>query len=98
MTKRWAHVIILDRATDEQREAVHAVVKEHARGWWHHMTDAWIVFGHTAKQWRDWTRDAARGGPASVLVLTLPDDPGRRWAYVGPDAKKRMEWVHRNYK
>ncbi len=92
------HVILVDRVSLDEREAIHAVVKEHSRGWWHHFADSWIVGGHTAANWRDWI-GAVKGSTSDVLVLTLPSDQrARRWAARGPRSAKSSDWIKGNYR
>jgi len=94
--------ISVDRATTEQLNAVHEVLKKHAHGWWHHHTNLWIVGGgKNATFWRDLIKDAIGGAltpQASVLVLRLPSETdGRWWAAKGIKAKKMGEWLRNNY-
>jgi hypothetical protein len=94
-----AFLIVLDRASAEQRNAVHEAIKGHANGWWHQFADTWIVGGGvSAAEWRDLLRTHI-SSPAGVLVLRLPDaaSASRNWAMFGPDAKIRAEWIHENY-
>ena len=92
MTK---YVIILDRGSRDQREAVQAIVKQHANEiWWHWFADTWLVEGYTAGFWRDAIRPVITPGSASVLVIELGED----WAYYGPKAAERMKWLHQRVK
>lgn len=91
------HVVLLDRASPEERERTHDAVKENSSGWYHHQTDTWIVRGKTAAEWRDILKSVLDRGPSNLLVFTLPEEGARSWAYWGPNAKKRGEWLHRNY-
>jgi hypothetical protein len=84
-------VIILDRGTRSEREAVQAAVKANANEiWWHWFTDTWLVGGGTAAFWRDVTKHSLVAGPSSVLVLEL----GSSWASFGPNGQERMQWLH----
>jgi hypothetical protein len=89
-------IIVLDRGTSEEREAIHALVKEHARGWWHRYTDLWIVVGlASTPEWRDVLKPAiTRGSESSVMVFQLPES-GIRWAYFGPHSMEKTAWLHR---
>lgn len=93
MDDKPTFVILADRIGPEKREAIHEVVKQHSEGWWHHFTNVWIVRGHTAKFWRDAV--IGLGTPSSVLVLNLPAEKDRTWAYAGPKAEERAEWLHK---
>jgi hypothetical protein len=87
---------VLDHGTPEEREAIHALVKEHANGWWHRFANVWFVGGRTAAWWRDTLRPAKRPG-SSILVLRLPDPDGRAWASIGPNSPERFHWLHATY-
>jgi len=98
MSTNW-YVIILDRAGNEERQSVHEAIKENANGWWHRLENTWIVGGLTASEWRDVAKGAMFKGPSSILVLALPKEEAKRyWAYFGPKAKERSEWLHNNIK
>lgn len=92
------HIIVVDRGTDEELNAVHQVVKAEAKGWWHRFTNVWLVGGRTTNEWRDALQEIIRGGPSSVLVLRLPKHADRHWSYFGPKWKERCEWIHNNYR
>jgi len=85
-------VILANKITDEQRDQIHAAVKEHAAGWWHHFLDSWIAGGHTAQFWRDTLKPAVVKGPASIVVLQLAEPA--KWATFGPT--KHAEWLYTN--
>jgi hypothetical protein len=92
------YLILLDQATAEQIDAVHALMKENANGWWHHFSDAWIVFGKSSSEWRDIVSKCIEEGSASVLVIALPKDKASRsYAYYGTEVDKRIEWLKSNY-
>jgi hypothetical protein len=42
---RPANLVILDRGTPEEREAIQAQIKKSGTAWWHHFQDVWIVKG-----------------------------------------------------
>jgi hypothetical protein len=93
------YVILLDRATPEERAAVQSAIKEKARGWWHHFQDSWIVSGETAKFWRDLVKENLNSPQSAVLVLSLPEEKAKRgWAYFGPRSKDKTKWLHENYR
>jgi len=91
------HIIVLDRATDEQLNEAHQIIKSESKGWWHHYTNVWLVRDRTASDWRDSLKRVVVGGPASVSVFRLPDAGHRKWASYGFKAKARSEWLHKHY-
>jgi hypothetical protein len=102
------YIIVLDRATAAEREAVHEVVKDHANGWWHRFASAWIVGAGSSSvaEWRDLVtealdivRAASDDGEASnagVLVVNLPVFEERDWAFHGKRASERTAWLHKH--
>ena len=90
-------VIILDRASTEQRNAVHELIKVNSRGWWHRFIDVWIASGKTVEEWRDLIAPAI-SNPASVLVIKFPEkEPGNtRWASSGPNSSETFAWFRKN--
>lgn len=93
------HLIAVADATSEQIEAVHALVKEHAKGWWHHYGAVWIVGGdYDVIAWRKVLQPTLKAGDASILVVALPETAERRvWSYYGTSGKKRTEWLKTQY-
>lgn len=94
-------LIAVDRATAEQINQVHELIKSHANGWWHHHTNLWIVGGSDKKPetqrvsfWRDLIRPVLSLGQAKTLVLRLPSKPdGRWWASLRDDGV----WLSKTY-
>ena len=97
-------LIVLDRATGPEREAVHEAVKAHtSRGWWHRFVNVWIVGGgKSVAEWRDVASgalEAAAGlqeqaqSNAAILVFNLPPYDERDWAYHGHAGEERMAWL-----
>jgi hypothetical protein len=97
MSLQSAVMIVLDRATPEEREAVHALVKQHAKGWWHQFSDVWIAGGKTSREWRDILRGTIPGGTSSLLVIALPEEGRRQWSFRGPRVRRRTRWLHTTY-
>jgi hypothetical protein len=91
------YVVIVNEATLLQINRVQELLREKAPDhWWHHFANAWIVGGdRNAAEWRELIAPALEAGPASALVLRLPDDPPERsdWAYYGTDMTERIEWL-----
>jgi len=93
-----AFVILLGYASDEQRERVQALVKEHANGWWHHMPDAWIAGGNDHKFWGNTMAPVVAGTSARVLVLRLPDEESERmFAQRGTVPRGSLDWLWKTY-
>lgn len=88
-------LIALNKATDENREAVQAIVKVHATGWWHNFTDVWIVGGHNAPYWRDLIAPTLMNSTAEVLVLALPSGGGS-WA-TSKVKTANTKWLRETY-
>lgn len=88
-------LIALNKATDENREAVQAIVKVHADGWWHNFTDIWIVGGHSASYWRDLIAPTLMNSTAEVLVMALPLDGGA-WA-TSKVKTANTKWFNETY-
>ena len=77
-------LIATSEANDPQHNAVQAIVKAHARGWWHRVPDVWVVNGHDAAYWRDLIRPVLLLSKAKVVVFQLPPQGGpRNWAIAG---------------
>lgn len=91
------YAISVDRAQASELDRVHAVIKQHADGWWHRHANLWIAGGQTATEWRDLIKPHIQT-PASVLVLKLPAEAARFWAFSGNDASTKCKWFHENYK
>src|SRR5690606_36286918 len=76
------YVISIDRATQEELNRAHQIIKENANGWWHRHATTWIAGGLTAAEWRDLLKDTLRSSQSSVLVLKLPkEEAGSAWAF-----------------
>jgi hypothetical protein len=86
------YVIAINRATPEQRQQVHEIVKANANGWWHAFADCWIVGGKTAAEWRDLVGVVFPIGPGGVLVLKI-DTAGATWAYRATFKDSAKEWL-----
>lgn len=90
-------IILVDRVNAAEREAVHEIVRTHARGWWHRFPDVWIAGGHPPKYWKKLIKPVIPYGSSSVLVLRLPDEPEENdIGYFGIDGEQRLEWLYRN--
>ncbi len=92
------YVILLDRATADEREAVQAIVKDEAQKWWHRFQDVWLATGHSAPEWRELLKPVLGSPTSNLLVFSLPSDPtDRDWSYWGTQADERTAWIKRNF-
>jgi len=97
MKKRF--VVLLDASSDKQDELFLAWLKEKNVGWWHWLTNSWLISnnrGHlTASEIRDKARDIY-GCNNFVIELQGTDDT---WSGFGPNADKRnmFEWIRDNW-
>ena len=84
-----AYVIMVDRATTRQLEAVHQAITANSSTWWHDMSNVWIVIG--PRSHIDWNMIVggtlrAAGVEPKVLILQLPAGFGdRHFAALGMD-------------
>jgi hypothetical protein len=82
---------------------MHQLITANANGWWHHMSNVWVVGSDKPPVWwRDQIMPLLVPLPGmptpSLLVVSLP--PGesfRDWAYFGPDDANQIDWLHENY-
>jgi hypothetical protein len=90
-------VIVLNAATNDEREAVQAIVRVHARGWWHRFADAWIVGGYEPAFWKTLIKPVIPNGSSSVLILALPESAAdKNFAYYGVETEDRNKWLLQN--
>lgn len=91
------YIIIMERATPEELEAVHEIAKAHAESWWHEVENVWIVKGHRARYWRTLIAPVIPYGNSGVVVLGLPvTDPRAEASNYGVDHRARMAWLYDN--
>jgi hypothetical protein len=87
-------VIILDRATSAERNAVHEMIKTHASGWWHHFTNVWIAGGHSTLYWNRLLAPLIPAGQSAILVLKLPEDKTQRqYNMYTRGNNERSKWI-----
>jgi hypothetical protein len=90
-------IILIDGAAPSVIEAIHAIVKENAIGWWHYFGNVWIVGGYTPSEWRDLIRDVIpRGRAVKLLVIELPAEQ-RNWASFMVPNKESNDWLREQY-
>jgi hypothetical protein len=99
VTKRY--VVLLDESTKEQEDQFMDFVKEHRLGWWHWLSNSWLVADRngrvSAAKIRDRLMKTHEGINHIVLELTPDEDT---WAGFGPASKERdmFNWIRRNWK
>ena len=103
MPIKTAHLITVDGLTPYQTNAMHAFVSANADGWWHNMNNVWIVGGpHNAAWWRDHLMPhmAVLPGqlPPALLVVALPPEALRDWAYYGPNNANQIGWLTEQFR
>ena len=97
MTRPSMFVILLDRISDLEREAVHQVIKTNADTWWHRFENVWLAEGRSVHDWRDLVYEVlVRPGSSSVLVLKLPEDE-RWWSLHGTNVREKARWLYETY-
>lgn len=91
-------LLYIHDATDDHREAVQAIVKEHANGWAHHLPDVWIAGGHDHTYWANLIKPVLALSDAGLLVVELPRDKGQRmFAARGKNPEKMLNWLWSTY-
>jgi hypothetical protein len=91
-------LLYVANGTDDHREAVQAIVKEHAQKWWHYFPDVWIVVGHSHKYWGDLVKPVLALSDAGFLALELPRDQAQRhWATRGKVPPGANKWLWESY-
>jgi hypothetical protein len=91
-------LIVLERATDAELDAVQAIAKVHTDEWWHEIENVWIVRGHDAKYWVTLIKPVIPHGPSGVMVLKLPDgDAPSSRSYWAVQGRKRFDWLNKVY-
>lgn len=90
MTRRF--VAIVDDASKEQQDTVTNWLRSTPLGFWHYLTDVWLIADwqdkHTTVTIRDQFRALLPG--KTTLVLTV-EDPNA-WAGFGPS--DGFKWLH----
>jgi len=98
MALKKAFVVALGNASDAQRQAVQAIVKTHADGWWHNLPDVWIAGGHTHTYWADLIHPVLALSSARLTVLELPRSLDHRmFATRGSFPATSGDWLWKTY-
>lgn len=98
MKKRF--IISLNSSTDEQDQELIKFIKDNHLGWWHWITNTWLISDargkFTAKTLRTELRKIFPG--VYLMVFELSEE-GDTWAGFGPTAedKNMFTWVKNNW-
>lgn len=98
MRKRF--VVCLNSSTNEQNEKFKEFIKESRLGWWHWLSNSWLLVDSkgqcTASSLRDQLNRNYPGIHSLVLELRGDDDT---WAGFGPSGedKNMFKWIKENW-
>ena len=98
MKKRF--VVAVDSATKEYNDAFRDYLKSQGLGWWHWLTNVWLLSDSAgclaAQDIRDALRDYYPG--VHTLVIEL-GETGDTWSGFGPksDNKNMFKWLYENW-
>ncbi len=99
MRKRY--VININKSTSSQDKAFVEYLKSSSFGWWHYLSNTWLVVdpigNSTVSEIRDRVRDIFSN--EYNLVIQLNENEGT-WAGFGPsvDSKNMFNWIKNNWK
>lgn len=98
MKKRF--VVAVDSATKEQNDTFREFLKSRGLGWWHWLTNLWLVADGAGRLTAQEIRDVLRQHYPSVhtLVLELREDDDT-WSGFGPssETKNMFKWLRQNW-
>jgi hypothetical protein len=99
MKKRY--IVLLDKSTKEQNDQFLNYLRKHRLGWWHWLTNSWLLSDSAGTLSASIIRDEVKRiyGGVNHFVIELRRD-GEAWSGFGPKAQKRnmFTWIHRNWK
>jgi len=101
MKKRF--IVALDSCTPEQSDAITQYFKDKNVGWWHWLTNLWLVSDSKgqfkASDIRNALKEIAPG--VYTMVLEIRKD-GDTWSGLGPGLgpgeKDMFKWIRNNWK
>jgi hypothetical protein len=89
-------IVAVDDVSAEQRDAITRFFREQNFGWWHWLSDTWLLYADQTEFTTATLRDRIFqiAPTASVLVqnLNVPGD----WALAA--VRESHEWMHRNWR
>lgn len=98
MKKRY--IVCLGNSIKVQDEAFIAYIKEYGLGWWHWLSNVWLIVDSngklSAREIRDKLRLIYPGEHTIVLELS---ENGDTWSGFGPKSEERnmFEWLKTNW-
>ena len=98
MKKRY--IVCIDNSNKEQDESFIAYIKEYGLGWWHWLSNVWLIVDKNGKLSAGEIRDKLRliyvGEHTMVIEMRANGDT---WAGFGPksDDKNMFEWMKKNW-
>ncbi len=99
MSKRF--IVALNSSTTQQDEAFTAYIKAKGLGWWHWLSNIWLVYDPTgdltARQLRNDLMDIYPNVYTIVLELSSGTDT---WSGFGPksEGQDMFEWIRKYWK
>ncbi len=90
MTKRF--VAIVDDATVEQQNAVTSWIRGTDMGFWHYLSDVWLIADWHDKHTTETLRDQLKLLVPGKTTLVLPIQDPNSWAGFGPT--DTFKWLH----
>jgi len=97
MKKRY--VVAIDTGTKEQNDAFVKLLRERGLGWWHWLTNCWLITDSRGQLSASELRDKVQSTfQCNCLVLELRDGDDT-WAGYGPQTEKRdmFKWLKENW-
>lgn len=99
MKKRF--IICVNNSTKEQENNFVEFLKSQKVGWWHWLSNTWLISDNNGKTnasyWRDHSRDVFEN--ENILVIEINNEKDT-WSGFGPstDEKNMFKWLHDNWK
>jgi hypothetical protein len=95
------YIVLLDEATKEQDDQLRNYIKENGLGWWHWLSNSWLLSDPrgtlSASEIRDKINEIYDGVHTIVIELYKGGDT---WAGFGPKTEKKdmFRWFHETWK
>jgi len=93
-------IVALDSYTPEQDKAFKEYIVSNNLGWWHWLSNFWMLVSLDEQMTAVRIRDAMQQIYPGVhnVGIELRSDSTDTWAGVGPTGKNIFDWVRRNWK
>lgn len=99
---RRRFVVLLDSATPEQDKEFKEWVNEQHFGWWHWLSQSWLITSTSTDMRAATLRDKATEiyDSTHLFVLELRGTVDDTWSGFGPKSSSRdmFEWIKNNWK